>query len=104
MEESLREGLLGRGRASEVGDGRVENEVGVEEDGRIFIGDRLGFEVDREGLGKVFEWTTGDLVGTGRPKGLASVIVSLVPRKAPHFPLLETPDPFHPSSTRVRWF
>lgn len=57
MEESLREGLIGRSSDA--------------------AGDRLGFEVDREVLGKAFEWTAGGLTGTGRPKGLASVVVSL---------------------------
>ena len=56
LEESLREGLIGRSSDS--------------------IGDRLGFEVDKEVLGKAFEWTAGGLTGTGRPKGLANVVVS----------------------------
>jgi hypothetical protein len=58
LEESLREGLLGRGSDSTTVD-------------------RLGFEVDKEALGRAFEWTAGGLTGTGRPKGLASVVVSL---------------------------
>lgn len=58
MEDSLREGLLGRGSDSTTVD-------------------RLGFEVDKEALGRAFEWTAGGLTGTGRPKGLASVVVSL---------------------------
>jgi len=86
IEESLREGVLGRGGGS--GSGGGDGADGKEgEDGVVFTGDRLGFEVDREALGKALEWTPGDLAGTGRPKGLASVIVS--PHSRPsEFPLL----------------
>lgn len=95
IEESLREGLLGRGSGSDLESTRGES--GQEKDaGVIFTGDRLGFEVDREGLGKALEWTTGDLVGTGRPKGLASVIVSPPERQLYTFSLPLNLDPDHP--------
>ncbi|KAG7549003.1 hypothetical protein FFLO_03116 [Filobasidium floriforme] len=66
LEESLREGLLGRGSDSTTVD-------------------RLGFEVDKEALGRAFEWTAGGLTGTGRPKGLASVVDSQLSSTPPNY-------------------
>jgi hypothetical protein len=74
IQESLRSGLMGRG----AGTSTIDKSSGDQEEEAllVYLGDRLGFEGDRESLGRVFEWTDGGLTGTGRPKGLACVIVS----------------------------
>jgi hypothetical protein len=68
LEEALREGLLSRHNAAS-GDRQDLSGTGD---------DKLSFKADQEGIARAFEWIPGALTGTGRPKGLAGVVVSLM--------------------------